>query len=164
MENQPISDPNDLYEALLELLVRAREGGLSADLIQILFNAVEKVMASSRQESRQEGGQVSRQEERTETPQSGGGANNRQHFRLVANARGVMIVAGERIPVVIHDISPQGFGVHSSVSVRQNTTLMLEAPSSAGGMDIFACFVSYSKRDKDGVTVGLRIVDMLPRF
>ena len=148
MENQPIKDPNDLYEALLELIVRAKEGGLSAELIQILFVAVEKVMSSSRREE----------------PASSGDTNGRQHFRLVADVRGVMIVDGRRTPVVIHDISPQGFGVHSTVSVRHNTTLMLEAPSSEGGMDIFACFVSYSKRNEKGFTIGLRIVDMLPRF
>ena len=152
MENEPIKDPNDLYEALLGLLVRAREGGLHADLIQILFNAVEKVISSSRKD------------EGAGAPSGGGGSENRQHFRLVANTRGVMIVAGDRIPVTIHDVSPQGFGVLSSVLVRQNTTLMLEAPSSAGGMDIFSCFVTYSKRETKGVTVGLRIVDMLPRF
>ncbi len=153
MENQPIKDPNDLYEALLELLVRAREGGLSGELIQILFNAVEKVMACSRRE----------EEPGTVKPQAGG-AENRQHFRLVANVRGIMILSGQRIPVEINDISPQGFGLRSPVAVRQNTTLMLEAPSSAGGMDIFSCFVSYSKSDPTGSTVGLRIVDMLPRF
>ena len=153
MENQAIKDPNDLYEALLDLLVRAREGWLSGELTQILFNAVEKVMACSR---REEG-------PTTAKPQAGG-AENRQHFRLVANVRGTMILSGQRIPVDINDISPQGFGLRSPVAVRQNTTLMLEAPSSAGGMDIFSCFVSYSKSDPTGTTVGLRIVDMLPRF
>ena len=162
MENQPIKDPNDLYEALLKLLVRAREGGLSADLIQILFNAVEKVMSCSRKEEAASAASPS-QSAVTASSQPGG-SENRQYYRLVANTRGVMIVSGERIPVVIHDISPQGFGVQSTVSVRPNTTLMLEAPSSAGGMDIFACFVSYSKRDKKEFFVGLRIVDMLPRF
>ncbi|MEO5345726.1 MAG: PilZ domain-containing protein [Magnetococcus sp. YQC-9] len=150
MENQPIKDPNDLYEALLGLLVRAREGDLPADLIQILFHAVEKVTASSRKES--------------VAPSSPVESNNRQHFRLVANARGTMIIAGERTPVVIQDVSPQGFGVRSTSPVRPNTTLLLEVPASAGGMDIFSCFVSYSKRDEKAFVVGLRVVDMLPRF
>lgn len=152
MENQPIKDPNDLYEALLALLVRAREGGLQAELIQILFTAVDKVTA------------VTRKEEASLSSKKVDESKNRQHFRLVADARGTMIVSGERTKVVIHDVSPQGFGVISPVGVRTNTTVMLEAPSSAGGMDIFSCFVSHSRRTKEGVSVGLRIVDMLPRF
>ncbi|MEO5339094.1 MAG: PilZ domain-containing protein [Magnetococcus sp. MYC-9] len=149
MDNQPITTPNDLYEALLQLLVRAREGELPHELIQILFNAVEKVTALSRRE---------------ESAVSGGEGQNRQHFRLVTNSRGTLILAGERLPVVIHDVSPQGFGVHCPVSVRPNTTVLLEAPASAGGMDIFSCFVSYSKKGEKAFFVGLRIVDMLPRF
>lgn len=147
MENQPIKDPNDLYEALLELLVRAREGGLPAEFTQILFKTVEQVTSSSRKEPA------------ATIP----GKSNRTDFRLVANIRGVMIHAGERIPVVIHDISPHGFGVYSSVTIRPNTTLMLEAPSSSsGGVDVFSCFVSYSRKSDRGFLVGLRIIDMLP--
>ncbi|MBF0161421.1 MAG: PilZ domain-containing protein [Magnetococcales bacterium] len=149
MENQPIQTPHDLYDALLELLVRAREGGLSADLIQILFAAVERVMLLSKRE---------------EGSSAAGEGDNRQHFRLVANVRGTLIIDGARTPVLIQDISPQGFGVQSTLAVRANTTLLLEAPASGGGTDIFSCFVSYSKRNDNGFLLGLRIVDMLPRF
>lgn len=158
MENQPINAPNELYEALLGLLVRAKEGGLGSDLIQVLFSAVEKVMACSRKEPLSQVGAAGG------AAVGGGGSNSRQSFRLVANTRGIMIIDKDRIPVEIHDISPQGFGLKSTVPVRQNTTVMLEAPSTEGGMDIFSCFVSYSKRDRHGIHVGLRIVDMLPRF
>lgn len=151
MRDDPIKDLQGLYDALNDLIVRAKRGGMDPALMKVLFNAVDQVASLSAKSRHELDGEDA--------------DDSREFYRLEANKKGALTLNGRRRPVTIKDVSPKGFGVTCSFRVPDKGTVMLEVPSVEGGMDLFSCVVVFTKKeDAGGFHAGLRILDMLPRF
>ncbi|MBF0158351.1 MAG: PilZ domain-containing protein [Magnetococcales bacterium] len=147
----------ELFEAVRQLIIRAEQGGVRREMVDLLFDAGEKIMAEITRSQRLQHQDHNNHGAHYEEPC----CEKRNNPRFRTDVQGCVIIDSERIPVELIDLGSKGFGVFITRPVPTSSYLLLEV-ASVNGVETFSCFVMFCRERNDGYRLGLRLFALLP--
>ncbi|MBF0621292.1 MAG: PilZ domain-containing protein [Magnetococcales bacterium] len=155
MTETEINSSETLLTVLKNVSQNATKAGLDSLLVDMVSETIDKVNSYRFAEQLGMVGGANRTDAQV---------NKRENYRVATEQEGLVIRDGNKTRILILDMSPQGFGIESPVRIPSHKQVMLELHSSEGGNDLFSCQVAACQKKEKVFRVGLKVMDMLPRF
>ncbi|MBF0125297.1 MAG: PilZ domain-containing protein [Magnetococcales bacterium] len=157
MSSCPIRNEFELFEEVRRLVMRAEEGDVRREVVDLLFDAGEKIMTEITRVQR-----TQQQQHSDDHPGAEDTCYEKRHNpRFRTDVQGTVIIDNERIPVELIDLGSKGFGVFIKRPVPASSYLLLEVDS-LNGIETFSCLVMFCRERNDGYRLGLRLFALLP--